>query len=244
MKKTKKNELILAITALLGLAAAFLRNMLLSSALDEKGLLIPGHPTTIALWVLCLGFLAWAALVSRSQNVTASFREHFPPCRLRGTLGILGGVLVLLYGVLVLKAQLLAGVFGAAAGICMIFTGACRLQGRQPSPMFHCIVCIFFIIRLVLSFQTWSADPQLQDYVLQLMACISVMMFAYHRASSDANQLSPKRTAFFSLCAGFFCLASLSDPQMRLLLLGAGLWSVGAAPTLEKITEKPDEAEL
>lgn len=245
MKKTLKNELILAISTLLGLAAAFLRHMLLSNALDGKGLLIPGHPITAAMWVLCLGFLAWAAVISRGQTVTASFREHFPPCKIRGSLSIIGGALTVLYGVFsVLQAQMLVGVFGIAAGICMIFTGTCRFHGKHPSPMFHCLVCVFFIIRLVLSFQGWSADPQLQDYVVQLMACISLMMFAFHRASSDANQMNPKRTAFFSLCASFFCLASLSDPQMRLLFLGTGLWSAGAAPTLEKIPEKPGKAEL
>ena len=241
MKKTMKNELILSMTALLGLGAAFLRHRMLTTAIDEKGLLVPGHPTTIALWAVCLGFLAAAFVLSRSQNVTAAFREHFPPCKIRGSLGIIGGALVTLYGAkMLMQVQLLVGVFGIAAGISMVFTGICRLRGKHPSPMFHCVVCVFFIIRLVLSFQLWSADPQLQDYVVQLMACISLMMFAFHRASCDANQINPKRTAFFSLCAGFFCMASLSDTDLSLLLLGAGLWSVGAAPTLEKIAKKPE----
>lgn len=241
MKKSLKNELILGATTLLGLAAAFLRHRMLTGGLDEKGLLIPGYPMTIALWAVCLGFLAAAAAISMGQGVTAAFRLHFPPCKIRGAMGIAGGALVALYGAqMLLQVQLLIGLFAIAAGISMVFTGLCRLQGRHPSPMFHCIVCIFFIIRLVLSFQLWSADPQLQDYVVQLMACISLMMFAFHRASSDANQLAPKRTAFFSLCASFFCLASLSDPMMRLLFLGAGLWSVGAAPTLEPISPEKE----
>ena len=238
MKKFLKNQLILSVTALLGLVGAFLHHRMLVTGLDEKGLLIPGHPMTIALWVLCLGFIAAAFGISQTQKVTASFRKHFPACKIRGALSIAGGAAVALYAVtLVLQAQLLVGVLGIAAGIGMAFTGLCRFQGKHPSPMFHCIVCVFFIVRLVLSFQGWSADPQLQDYVVQLMACINLMMFAFHRASSDANMLNPKRTAFFGLCASFFCLASLADTSMALLFIGAGLWSVGAAPTLEPLEE-------
>ena len=108
--------------------------------------------------------------------------------------------------------------------------------------MIFAIILFALTYVLMLSFQKWSADPQLQDYVISLMACLNLMMFAFHRASSDANEMNPKRTVFFSLCAAFFCLASLGDPAMRLLFLGAGLWSVSAAPTLEPIAE-PRNAE-
>ena len=240
MKKILKNELILSVTLLLGLAVALLHQRMMSTAVDAKGLLISGNPLSRLLWGLCVGFLAAAFVISRSQKVTSGFRSHFPPCKIRGAMGMAGGAVVSLYGItLVLQSQLTVGILGIVAGICMVFTGLCRLQGKHPSPMFHCTVCVFFIVRLVLSFQKWSADPQLQDYVIPLMGCLSLMMFAFHRASSDANEMNPRRTAFFSLCATFFCLASLSDVSMRLLFLGAGLWSVSAAPTLEPIAE-PD----
>ena len=241
MKKIFKNELILSATVICGLAVAFLHKQMMTTAIDAKGLLISGNPLTTALWALCIAYLAAAFLISQSQKVAAGFRSHFPPCKLRGAMGMAGGAIVTCYGASLLQAQLPVGIAGALAGICMVFTGLCRLQGRHPSPMFHCIVCVFFIIRLVLSFQKWSADPQLQDYVIPLMACLSLMMFAFHRASSDANEMNPKRTVFFSLCAAFFCLASLFDEAMGLLFLGAGLWSIGSAPTLELIEEPKNE---
>lgn len=236
MKKLLKNELILSLTALLGLLGTFVHHRMLYTGLDEKGLLIPGHPMTAALWALCLGFLAAAFGICRLQRDCGTFREHFPPCKIRGAMSMGGGVAVILYGVtLVLQPQPAVGILAIAAGLSMAFTGLCRFRGKHPNPMFHCIVCVFFIVRLVLSFQGWSADPQLQDYVVQLMACISLMLFAFHRASCDANMMNPKRTAFFSLCAAFFCLASLADSSMALLFIGAGAWSTGAAPTLEPI---------
>ena len=242
MKKLLKNELLLSFTVLSGLGGGFLYRRMMTAGLDEKGLLIPGNPITTALGVLCFAFLAAAFGVSFLQKSRCAFRTHFPPCKIRGCLAIAGGLITVVYGgKLGMQAQLLPGATAVAAGVCMACAGLCRFRDRQPSPMFHCIVCGFFIIRLVLSFRGWSADPQLQDYILQLMACISLMFFAFHRASCDANDIVPRRTAFFSLCAGFFCLASLSDPQMGLLFLGAGLWSVGAAPTLEPIAPQTDK---
>lgn len=244
MKKILKNEILLSLTVVLGLCASLLHSRMMSTAIDAKGLLISGHPLTLALWVLSLGFLIFAFSVSRVQRFSAPYRDHFPPCTLRGLVSMAGGAAVTAFCVrMVHSSQLLPGIIGTAAGLSMVFTGLRRLQGRQPSPLFHCIVCVFFIVDLVLSFRQWSADPQLQDYVLPLMASLSLMLFAYHRASSDADIMNPGRTAFFSLCAAFFCLAALSDPAMRLLYLGAGLWAVGAAPTLEPI-EAPEEEEM
>lgn len=234
MKIQKKNELILGITALFGLIAGFLRMQMLTKGLDEKGLLVPGNIHSILLWALSLGFLAFAFAVSRTLAVAGSYQQMFPRCRLRGTFGIAGGVVLAAESLLqLMNGQLLAAVFGLAAAAGMVFTGICRIRGRHPSPLFHCLVCVFFIIRLVLSFRGWSADPQFQDYCVQMLSCVCLMLFSFHRASCDANLPNHRRTAFFGLTAGYFCLASLSDGGSILLYLAGGLWSVGALCTLE-----------
>ena len=243
MKKFLKNETVLSLTLVLGLAAAFAHRHLMTTGIDSKGLLIPNHPLTLTLWALCGGFVLLALWISRQQKVCAGFEAHYPPCRIRGALGIAGGIAVAFSGAMMLKSsQPLIGGAALAAGVCMALAGLCRLLGKRPTPLFHCVVCIFFIINLVLSFRSWSADPQLQDYVLPLMASLSLMLFAYHRASSDADIMTPRRSVFFSLCAAFFCLAALSDETLRPLYLGAGAWAAGAAPTVE-IIEQPTEEE-
>lgn len=239
MKKNLKNEWILGLTLLLGLLGLAMQGRLLAVGMDEKGLLISGTPWAAALWAESLVFVAAAFRVSRSQKGRENWAEDFPPCRTRGVLGLLGGVLVALSGVGQLTGgQMAVGLLAVIAGGCMAFGGWCRFSGRRPSPMFHCVVCVFFVVRLVLSFRQWSADPQLQDYVMQLMASISLMLFAFHRASADAGVMNPRRIVFFSLCACFFCVNSLLDTSMRLLYLGAGAWCLGAAPTMEPPEEK------
>lgn len=235
MKSNRKNICGYGVTLLLGLTGLLLQRRMLRVGVDEKGLLIPGEPSAIALWGLSIGFLLLALLLSRGQAPASGFGELFPICRLRGTLGILGGVLVGLYGIQTLLAgQLPVGLLALLAGLSMGFTGFCRFQGKHPSPMFHCVVCIFYVVRLVLSFRQWSADPQLQDYVMQLLACISLMLFSFHRASCDAGDRNPKRTAFFGLCSLFFCINALAGQELTGMLLGSGLWCVGAGSTLDR----------
>lgn len=239
MKKHLNNKRILGLTLLLGLLGLLLQKRLLAVGLDGKGLLISGTPWAAALWAESLLFLAAALWVSRGQKRRSGWSADFPACKVRGVLGILGGVLVAVCGVSQMTGGALAvGVLATVAGGCMAFTGQCRFSGRHPSPLFHCLVCVFFVVRLVLSFRQWSADPQLQDYVMQLMASISLMLFAFHRASADAGMMNPRRTVFFSLCSCYFCVNSLLDPSMGLLYLGAGAWCLGAAPTMEASEEK------
>lgn len=239
MKKHLNNKMILGLTLLLGLLGLMMRQRLLAVGMDERGLLIPGTFWATALLVESLLFLAAVFWFIRDQKRRGSWAEDFPPCRVRGVLGMLGGVLVALSGVGQLTGgQPAVGLLAVAAGGCMAFGGWCRFSGRRPSPMFHCFVCVFFVVRLVLSFRQWSADPQLQDYVMQLMASISLMLFAFHRASADAGVMNPRRIVLFALCSCFFCVNSLLDSSMGLLYLGAGAWCLGAAPTMEQPEEE------
>lgn len=240
MKNQKNNltALILAIGG--GVCAGALRLRLLTTGLDEKGLLIPGNPLNYALWAVVIGFMAVTVFLVRGLKAGA-FERHFPACRLRAILSVAGGVLLAAQSARILSDQRLAGVLGLIAGICMAAAGLFRWSGKRPSPLFHCAVCVYFVIRLILSFQSWGADPQMQDYALQLMACVSLMLFSFHRASCDAGSVSPRRTALFGLAAVFFCVASLSDAAAPLFYAACGLWAIGAGSTLDKLPETTAE---
>lgn len=241
MKIQKKNELILGLTALFGLTAGYLRVQLLTKGLDEKGLLISGNIYSTLLWAASIGALVFAFAVSRTLKGEGTYRRLFPACRFRGGLGIAAGAVLAAESVRQLVGgQWFVALFGLPAAAGMAFTGLCRIRGRHPSPLFHCLVCVFFIIRLVLSFRGWSADPQFQDYCVQMMACVCLMLFSFHRASCDAGLTNRRRTVFFGLASSFFCLASLSDSGSMLLYLAGGLWSVGAGCTLEPLPEEPE----
>lgn len=236
MKNQKNNLTALALTVICGICAGALRLRLLTTGLDEKGLLIPGNPLNYALWAVVIGFLAATFFLARKAG-GGSFERQFPACKIRACLSVAGGGLLMAYSAGIMADQRLAGILGLLAGGCMAAAGLCRWSGKRPSPLFHCGVCVYFVIRLILSFQTWGADPQMQDYALQLLACVSLMLFAYHRAACDADVINPGRTAFFGLAAACFCIASLSDETAPLFYAACGLWAVGAGSTLDKLPE-------
>lgn len=231
--KTKNNLTFLALTLVCGICAGVLRLQLLHNGMDEKGLLPNGSPYAIALWVLSIAYLAVVLFLVRKLEKGGTFSDNFPASKLRGGLCVLGGMMLLFESGTQLAAQPLAGILGVLAGLSMFIAGLCRFVGKHPNPVFHIIVCIFYVIRLILSFRGWSADPQLEDYALQLMACVCLMLFAMHRASCDAEIINRRRTAFFGLTAVYFCLASLSDEAMPLLYCASALWAVGASGTFE-----------
>lgn len=236
---TKNNAMYLGGTALLGLAAGFLRWVMMTTGVDQRGLLESGNWCAIALWVLSIGYLAAMAYSLRWLGAEGTFAQNFPACKLRAGASYAGGALLIYESVDQLRmGQLLIGLLGIAAGACMIFAGNCRRKGTVPNPGFHVVVCVFFLLRLIFSFQLWSPDPQLQDYGLQLMALVSLMLFAFHRASCDGGSINRKRTVFFGLAAAYFCLASLSDETMPAMYLAAGLWTVGAGCNLDKLVQE------
>ena len=234
--KNKNNLLFLGLTVLCGGIAAVLRMLMLTAGVDEKGLLVAAQPCNTALWVLSVGYLGVLLVLLRRLGGNGSFENNFPACKIRGGLSVVGGVVLLVEsGLQLMAAQWLMGVVGLLAGLAMIGAGASRFGGKRPNPLMHTLVCVFFILRLIGSFRSWSSDPQLQDYALQMMACVCLMLFSFHRASCDADLINRRRTVFFGLAAAYFCLASLSDKTMPLLFLGAGVWTVGAGCNLQEL---------
>lgn len=243
MMKDSNNRLFLGLTALFGAAGAGLRVLLFRTALDEKGLLTAMHPANLGFWAVSIGFVAlvWLLLKKRLGE-NGVYADSFPACTIRFGLSLGGGALLAAESVRQLGlGQQLPGLLGLLAAVCMVIGGIYRLKGRQTLPLFHILVCVFFIARLVISFREWSTDPQFQDYAAQLLACVCLMLFAFHRASCDANLIDREAVARYSLLSACFCIISLTDETMPLLYAAGALWAIGAGPTLQKLEEETQE---
>lgn len=239
------NRMLLALSVLFGSLGAGLRWAVMHTAIDQKGLLIPSHPANVALWGLCILFPAglWLAL-KKVLGDNGSFADNFPHCRLRCALSVAGAALLGAESVRQLTAaSMLPGFLGLAAAASMAVGGISRLKGRRPLPLFHIVVCCFFIARLVISFRSWSADPQFQDFAMQLLACVCLMLFAFHRASADADLMDREALARYGLLALFFCLVSITDETMPLYYAAGALWAAGAGPNLKWLAEKEETSE-
>ena len=238
--KDSNNRLLLGLTALFGTVGAGLYVLVMNDAIDHKGLLLPLHPANLGLWAVSLGFVAlmWF-LVKGRLGENGTYGDSFPQCRIRFGLSLAAGALLACESVQQLAGgNALVGVLGLLAAVGMAMGGLCRMQGKRPLPLYHILVCLFFIARLVTSFQSWSADPQFQDYAMQLLASVSLMLFAFHRASSDADLMDREALARSSLFGAYFSMVSLSDAAMPLLYAAGALWAIGAGPDLKRLAKE------
>ena len=225
----KKKDLMLWLPTLAcGGAAAALRAAAISHV-DEKGLYVSWDPAFLALQAVAAALLLYGLWLVRRLG-SGGYEEKFPANRLRSALAVAAA------GMLIpacLEESLPAlRILGAVAALCMAAGGVCRWLGRRPWPGFHCGVCLLYILNLIISFRLWSAEPQLREFSVQLLACVCLMLYAFRRACWDADMGSIRWTAWLAMAAEFFCLASLSDPVPWMYLSGA-VWVFASAPAAD-----------
>jgi membrane protease YdiL (CAAX protease family) len=84
----------------------------------------------------------------------------------------------------------LVGLMGIAAAAALAFTGLCRLKGLRPTFLFHTLICLNFVVRLISHYQIWCADPQLQDYCFQLLGTVCATFALMYTGSLLGNGIN------------------------------------------------------
>ena len=209
MKFLSKLPVLTALCAALGLICLFIRQWLLQTGADDKGLLTAGHPgilislliLAIALFVLCLAL--------RQQQVYR-FRNS--------ALSIVSMVFFAIgYGsaawkLLANRAQTLsviAGILGILSTICALCIAVALFRKVKLHPFVFCPFAIFLMLFLICRYQQWSSEPELQRYLFQLLSVITLMVSAYHRAALEADKKGARVYLLVSRAAVFFCIAAL-----------------------------------
>ena len=226
----KYNQLPL-FTLLCGGLGALLRLWLYGTGLDEESLLVAAHPAGIL--VLILTALTIVALLwfLRHFSVQDKFSRPFP-ASLWGRLGsFAAAVSILLAAMLELVRResalsVLPGFIGIAAAGAMAMTALCRYKGMRPNFLFHTVICLFFVARLISHYQSWSADPQLHDYCFQLLATVCAMLFSYHRAALDLKNGNRRALVVIGLLGTYFCCLSVVASNAYFFYAAIGAWMV------------------
>lgn len=205
----------------LGCVAGALRFLLYRTAVDEKGLLVSGHPLELILWGLALAALVLALAFTGKEPKRVRDEQLEALGQFMAAVGIAitaaggfrahGGVLDLVHMVM-----------GLAAAVALLFGAILRWQSK-PEPIFCAAVsCVFFALHLVCRYQGWSAHPQVQDYFFPLVGAICAMFFSYLRCESAKLKLR----RVIGLVGVFCCVSAICKTQDPALYLGAGLWMV------------------
>ena len=245
MKKLLKLNYLPYFTIAAGLLGGILRIWLTEGGMDEKGLLIPGHPALILSFILAAGVMTLLFLGTRKLSAEPGYKQAFPasmPDAL-GNVAAAAGVLIVSVKTLLSfqdTFMLLSGIVGLAAAAGMVYTGWCRLKQLRPSFLFHGIITAYFMIHTVAQYRAWGADPQWQLYFFPLLSCIFLMLAGYQRTALDLSSGNCKFFAFYNQAALFFCLVSLWGENWT-FYLSLAIWNVCNIPSF-KTGKQPKDA--
>lgn len=243
MKLAGKTALLKYLTLCAGGLGLALRFAMYATGIDGRGLLIAGHWTQIAVVTVTLLILAALILLCRRISGSERYTDCYPASATAALGAALGGGAVLATAIsefsLADRAELLVSVLSLAAGASLLILAAFRLLGKQPTPLFHALLSLFFAMRMVRQFRFWSADPQLMDYCFYLSAYLTLMLTAYHHAAFDADIGKHNQLWLFSLASVYLCCICLNGEADFWLLLGCGIWAFTNLTALTARRQRP-----
>lgn len=226
MKHYLKSGLLPAGTVLFAAVAMAARYQLYRTGLDEKGLLAAGHPMETLLW-LCTALAAlWIVTgVLREKKP----RRQFPPTAALGHILAASGIAL----TAALNTPRVYGPIGTAwkvtgflAALLLVYAAFSLVMGKRPFFGAYAVVSVFFALHLVSHYQTWCADPQLQNYVFEFGGVLGLMLFGYYQSAGAAGRTSLPLLRLTGLFSAYFCLTALSGTSYLYLYAGSGLWAL------------------
>lgn len=192
---------------------------------DEQGLLPAGHiagTMSFILFALVLGVIFLCA-----RQLTPMHRySHLFPADLFGAIGCAVGAVGFVYAAFSQPINsflaVLCLIAGIAAALSLLFTGYCRMTGKQSAFWFHCIITVYFMLHLIRQCRTWGSQPQLQLYFFAFLGSVFLLLTAYQRTALDAGHGLRQWYVFFNQSALFCCLmASVGEQKLFYLTMAA-----------------------
>ena len=137
---------------------------------------------------------------------------------------VLAAWTLLSYTTLVMRTA--TGILGLAAAVCAAVAGIYAIRGHRTHPLFFCPGALFFACFLFCRYQQWSAEPELQLYVFQLLAAVLSMISLYQRSALGVNIGSGKMYFLWSRTAVLMCLAAVPGSQIPVLWIAMAVFFV------------------
>lgn len=242
----KKNTFwMLPLIPVLGVVGMLLRYFLYQNAVDRRGLLVSAHPLEITLWilVLCTGGILLFCL--RDQAGTGLYEDNFgkSPLAALGCWALSAAVLLTPKATETVPFQVVLNLNHILRFLCAVGLSAVgfhRLRGETPFFGFYAVVALFFASHLIVRYQTWSSNPQLQDSIFAMLGCICMTLFAYQHTAFCVGIGSRRSLLAAGLLGCCFCCVSLPRGEYQPIYLAGIVWML---TNLCKIHTAPDCAE-
>ena len=167
MKRLLKPNIILPwFTLAAGGLGLILRIWLLTGGVDEKGLLVTGHPANILTFILTAVTMAVLFLCVRPLGGAPDYNHLFPLC-LPAVIGngvAAAGIAVIAIRQLMGSADtfsLVSGIIGLIAACSLAYLGWCRLKRLRPSFVFHAAVTGYLMLYTISQYRGWGSESQI-----------------------------------------------------------------------------------
>ena len=213
-----------------GLMAYGCRYWLFTTGVDDRGLLRTGHPGNFLTYILIGVALAAVFLCSRPAPKTATWNRVFRP----DLLSLVGSCLAAMGLSFTALAERGEGFFpvlltclGVAAALAIGLSSLFRYEKKAPRMAFHTVVTLYMMLHILSQYRGWNFEPQLQQYLPQLLASVFLMLSAYHRAALDGGEGNYRSYLFFNYGAVFFCLLAVHSAT-PVFYLSMAIWTATA----------------
>lgn len=221
----------------LGLVGAGCRFLLYALGMDEKGLLVPGHPAAVLLWVVTAAAVlaaVLAAMTFREDNKAPDETCRSIPEALGTAVMALGVLSTLLLpennGIATLLR--LHRILSVLAFFCLLAAAVFRLMGK-PVP-FGCYAgaAVFFFVHVVTRYRAWSGNPQMADYLHALGAGLCLSLVSYYETALVVG-LGGRRQRFALGILGIFCcVTAAARGEYPLMHLCGAVWILSVLLTV------------
>lgn len=231
MKTNQEGRWLRAAVTIMGIAAMALRRMLYLTAVDEKHLLVWRHPLEIAVAGVSAAVLVFVALAAFRCRGSERYEDNYPadvPAAL-GHIAAAAGIFCVVWGAESTASGyigMLWQLLGFVSPVCLVLAGVARMRNQKPFFLLHMIPCLFFVLHIVNNYQTWSSNPQLQDYVFSLLGAMALTFFAFYTAAFAADCGNRRMVLGSGLAAMYLCLAELGWSGCPALYLGGFFWAL------------------
>lgn len=230
MKQPIKSHSLLLPAAGLGALGLVLGRLLYALALDSRGLLVRSHPLAYLLCLLIPAALVLVVSGVRKCTGSQEYPANFGPSP-QAALGHALAAIAIALTVLTADAASLGGpgalwrILGILATLGLLPAAGYRFRGKQPSFVCYLVLCLFLLSHLISNYRQWCADPQILDYLFELLGVGAWMLFSYYCACFCVGLGKRRMQLATGLLTVVFCLTNLGTGGNLLLSLGGVAFS-------------------
>ena len=88
----------------------------------------------------------------------------------------------------------------------------------------HGIVCLYLTLYSISHYQTWSSQPQMQDWFFSMAGIVCLVLFSYYQTAFPVGLGKRRLQLLVGLLGGFFCIGAIAGSEDTLMYLGGALW--------------------